>query len=101
MQDMAIQILLLILAAFALSCSSPAEPEPVRSPINSNHPPPNPIPTVGANVEEEDDVYEFVIYPIEPGGTWVFRDFLVGDPYRNSLLLFGDCENRKLELTVI
>ncbi|MDE2845586.1 MAG: hypothetical protein OXO51_02645 [Gemmatimonadota bacterium] len=53
-----------------------------------------------AAVEEEDDSYEYVIDPIEPGGTWVYRDFLVGDPYRNSLLLFGDCEDRKLELIV-
>lgn len=54
-----------------------------------------------AAVEEEDDIFEYVIDPIEPGGTWVYRDFLVGDPYRNSLLLFGDCEDRKLELAII
>ena len=150
--------LFLIIAAFALSCSNPvSEPDPVRSPITADHPPPNPIPSIGINdnppievvliitrrnlngfpfvdwgfrnqmdqpiimvlpnfqcnspsdgftswsaaVEEEDDSYEYVIDPIEPGGTWVFRDFLVGDPYRNSQLLFGDCENRKLELIVI
>ena len=151
------QTLFLTLAAFALSCSSPSEPDPVRSPITNDHPAPNPIPTVGMNddppievvlfitkrsyegdyfvdwgfrnqmdqpiimvfphfqcnsrsdgftswsaaVEEEDDIHGFVIDPIEPGGTWVYRDFLVGDPYRNSLLLFTDCENRKLELTIM
>ena len=51
----------------------------------------------GAPAVEEEKGYQYVIDPIEPGGTWVFRDFLVGDPYRNSLLLFGDCEDRKLE----
>ena len=150
--------LLLALTAFAWSCSNPvSEPDPVRSPITASHPPPNPIPTVGANddppvevvltitrrsldgfpfvdwgfrnqmdqpiimvlpnfqcnspsdgftswsaaVEEEDGSYDYVIDPIVPGGTWVYRDFLVGDPYRNSLLLFGDCEDRKLELFVL
>lgn len=151
-----LQRLLVVLTAFALSCGSPAEPEPIRSPITYNHPPPNPIPTVGANDDppievvltitkrsldgfpfvdwgfrnqmdqpiimvlldfqcnsasdgftgwsaavEEEKGYQYVIDPIEPGGTWVFRNFLVGDPYRNSLLLFGDCEDRKLELIVM
>ncbi len=49
----------------------------------------------------EEEGYQYIFDPIEPGGTWVYRDFLVGDPYRNSLLLFGDCENRKLELIVL
>lgn len=149
--------LLVSLSILGLACSNPvSEPEPVRSPITYNHPPPNPVPTVGVNDDppievvltitkmsldgfpfvdwgfrnqmdqpiimvlldfqcnsasdgftgwsaavEEEEGYQYVIDPIVPGGTWVYRDFLVGDPYRNSLLLFGDCEDRKLELFVI
>ena len=49
--------LLLALTAFAWSCSNPvSEPEPVRSPITYNHPPPNPIPTVGANDDPPTEV---------------------------------------------
>ncbi len=145
------------LSVLAWSCGNPvSEPDPVRSPITSNHPPPNPVPYVGANDDppievvltitkrsldgfpfvdwgfrnqmdqpiimvlldfqcnsasdgftgwsaavEEEKGYQYVIDPIVPGGMWVYRDFLVGDPHRNSLLLFSDCENRKLELFVI
>lgn len=149
--------LLVALSVIAVSCSNPvSEPEPVRSPITASHPPPNPVPTVGANDDppievvltitkrsldgfpfvdwgfrnqmdqpiimvlpnfqcnsasdgftswsaavEEEEGYQYVIDPIVSGGTWVYRDFLVGDPYRNSLLLFGDCEDRKLVLFFI
>lgn len=152
-----LQWLLVALSVIAISCSNPvSEPEPVRSPITSSHPPPNPVPYVGANDDppievvliitkrsldgfpfvdwgfrnqmdqpiimvlldfqcnsasdgftgwsaavEEEKGYQYVIDPIVPGGMWVYRDFLVGDPHRNSLLLFSDCENRKLELFVL
>ena len=50
---------------------------------------------------EEVEGYLYRFDPIAPGGTWVFRDFLEGDPNRNSLILFGDCSDRKVELQVM
>lgn len=151
------RLLFITLSASLLSCGNPvSEPDPVRSPITQNTPPPDPVPVVGIHdtppievvliiarrrhegfqfvdwgfrnqmdqtiimvqpvfqcnsraegftswsaAVEEVEGYRYLFDPIDPGGTWVFRDFLDGDPNRNSLKLFGDCSDRRVEILII